>query len=191
MPREDIEYIVSQAKCPVLIDEAYFEFYGESAVGLMKEYDNVIITRTFSKAYGLAAARVGYILASASIISMLERVLMPYHVNSLSLATAEVLYQMRDEFMPNLEQIISERQRLASSLEDISGVKVYPSETNFILIKTVKSKELSSALAAKNIGIRDFSTAPGLVNCIRITVGTPLENDQLLQAIVSFMKEGA
>ena len=191
MPTEDIEYIVSNAQCPVLIDEAYFEFYGESAVGLLKEYDNVIITRTFSKAYGLAAARVGYVLGSASIIAMLEKVLMPYHVNALSLATAEVLYQMRDEFMPSLEQIISERQRLASSLEDIPGIKVYPSETNFILLKTLKSKELSSALATKNIGIRDFSTAPGLLNCIRITVGTPLENDELLQAIVSFMKEGA
>lgn len=190
MPNEDIEYIASQAACPVLVDEAYFEFYGQSAVGLMDKYDNIIVTRTFSKAYGLAAARVGYVLANASIIAMLDRVLMPYHVNSLSLATAEVLYQMRDEFMPGLEQIIAERQRIAGSLEAISGFKVYPSETNFVLIKTEKSKELSAYLSSKDIGIRDFSTAPGLSNCIRITVGTPLENDDLLKAIAAFMKEG-
>lgn len=190
MPTEDIEYIVSRATCPVLVDEAYFEFYGESAVGLMSQYDNVIIARTFSKAYGLAAARVGYVLASSEIIAMLGRVLMPYHINSLSLVTAEILYQMRDEFMPGLEQIIAERNRLVASLESISGIKVYPSETNFILIKTTQSKELAAYLAQKNIGVRDFSTAPGLINCIRLTVGTPLENDELLRNIVAFMKEG-
>lgn len=189
-PIEDIEYIVSRAACPVLVDEAYFEFYGESAVGLMAKYDNVIIARTFSKAYGLAAARVGYVLANPEIIAMLGRVIKPYHINSLSLVTAEILYQMRDEFMPGLEQIISERKRLAASLESIYGIKVYPSEANFILIKTAKSKELAAYLSEKNIGIRDFSAAPGLINCIRLTVGTPLENDKLLQAIVTFMKEG-
>ena len=190
MPEEDIEYIVSRAACPVLVDEAYFEFYGQSAVSLMDRYDNIIVTRTFSKAYGLAAARVGYMLANASIIAMLDRVLMPYHVNSLSLVTAEVLYQMRDELMPGLEQIITERQRLAGSLESITGIKIYPSETNFILLKTEKSKELSTYLSSKNISIRDLSTAPGLLDCIRFTVGTPLENDDLLKAIVAFMKEG-
>lgn len=190
MPHEDIEYIVSQAKCPVLVDEAYFEFYGQSAVDLMDKYDNVIIARTFSKAYGLAAARVGYVLANADIIAMLDRVLMPYHINSLSLATTEILYQMRDEFMPGLEQIIAERKRLAAALEAIAGIKVYPSETNFILIKTPQSKQLSDYLFAKNIGIRDFSAVPGLINCIRFTVGTPLENDDLLKAIQAFMKEG-
>jgi len=190
MPHEDIEYIVSLAKCPVLVDEAYFEFYGQSAVDLMAKYDNVIIARTFSKAYGLAAARVGYVLANAGIIAMLERVLMPYHINALSLATAEILYQMRDEFMPGLEQIIAERQRLAGSLEAIAGIKVYPSETNFILIKTRQSIKLSAYLSAKNIGIRNFGVALGLENCIRFTVGTPLENDGLLQNILAFMKEG-
>lgn len=191
MPAEDIEYIVSRAKCPVLIDEAYIEFYGESAVGLMEKYDNVIIARTFSKAYGLAAARVGYVLAPVEVIAMLSRVLMPYHINSLSLATAEILYQMRDEFMPGLEQIVAERKRLAASLEAIPGIKVYPSETNFLLIKTAKSQELAAYLSDKNIGIRDFSTVPGLINCIRLTVGTPLENDDVLKAITAFMKEGA
>jgi len=191
MPHEDIEYIVSQAKCPVLVDEAYFEFYGESAVDLMAKYENIIIARTFSKAYGLAAARVGYVLGTASIIAMLDRVLMPYHINSLSLATAEILYQMRDEFMPSLEQIVAERIRLAAALEGIAGIKVYPSETNFLLIKTAKSKELGAYLSAKNIGIRDFSVVPGLINCIRLTVGTPLENGNLLKAITAFMREGA
>lgn len=191
MPPADIQLIVSKAKCPVLVDEAYFEFYGESAVGLMAQYENVIIARTFSKAYGLAAARVGYVLAPATIITMLERVLMPYHINALSLATAEILYQMRDEFMPGLEQVIEERIRLVASLEGIAGIKVYPTETNFILIKTEKAPALGAYLLEKNIGVRDFSTVPGLINCIRFTVGTPFENDGLMQAITAFMREEA
>ncbi len=190
MPHADIAYIVSQAQCPVLVDEAYVEFYGDSAVDLMAKYDNIIIARTFSKAYGLAAARVGYVLANASIIEMLGRVLMPYHINCLSLVTAEVLYQMRDEFMPGLEQIVIERKRLAGSLEEIAGIKVYPSETNFILIKTEKAIALGEYLSSKNIGVRSFGAAPGLENCIRFTVGTPLENDQLLKEIQVFMKGG-
>jgi histidinol-phosphate aminotransferase len=186
---EDIEYIVSKAQCPVVVDEAYYEFYGQSAVGLMKKYDNLIVARTLSKAYGLAAIRVGYMLADAGVASMVGRVIMPYHINALSLVTAEVVYQMRDEFMPSIGQIIAERKRLSGVLESITGITVFPSETNFILIRTVKAKELSTYLSEKNIGVRDFSAAPYLTNCIRITVGTPLENDNLCKTIKAFMKE--
>jgi len=191
IPKEDIEYIVSKLKCPVVVDEAYYEFYGESAVDLMGQYDNLIVARTLSKAYGLAAARVGYMLANAEIVSMVERVMMPYHMNALSLVTAEVVYQMRDEFLPIIGQIIAERERLITLLTTLPDITVYPSETNFILLKTKKAKELSAYLSDKNIGIRDFSSAPYLTNCIRITVGTPLENDNLSKAIEVFLKEGS
>ncbi|MDF2634664.1 MAG: Histidinol-phosphate aminotransferase [Pelosinus sp.] len=189
IPKEDIEYIVSRVQCPVVVDEAYYEFYGQSAVNLMKKYEHLIIARTLSKAYGLAAIRVGYMLANTEIVSMVDRVMMPYHINALSLITAQVVYQMRDEFMPIIGQIIEERKRLAVSLAAIEDIIVYPSETNFILIKTKKAQQLSAYLSEKNIGIRDFSTAPLLINCIRITVGTPLENDTLCKAIKEFMTQ--
>jgi histidinol-phosphate aminotransferase len=189
IPQEDIEYIVSKVQCPVIVDEAYYEFYGQSAVNLMKKYDHLIVARTLSKAYGLAAIRVGYMLANAEIVSMVDRVLMPYHVNALSLITAQVVYQMRDEFMPVIGQIIEERKRLSKSLSAIEDITVYPSETNFILIRTEKAQELSAYLSEKNIGIRDFSMVPLLTNCIRITVGTPLENDSLCKAVKEFMNE--
>jgi histidinol-phosphate aminotransferase len=189
IPQEDIEYIVSKVQCPVIVDEAYYEFYGQSAVNLMKKYDHLIVARTLSKAYGLAAIRVGYMLANAEIVSMVDRVLMPYHVNALSLITAQVVYQMRDEFMPVIGQIIEERKRLSKSLSAIEDITVYPSETNFILIRTEKTQELSAYLSEKNIGIRDFSMVPLLTNCIRITVGTPLENDSLCKAVKEFMNE--
>lgn len=189
IPSEDIEYIVSKAECPVVVDEAYYEFYGQSAVELMKKYDNLIVARTLSKAYGLAAIRVGYMLANVGIVSMVSRVIMPYHINALSLITAEVVYQMRDEFLPSIGLIIAERKRLSGVLQTLPGIQVFPSETNFILIRTAKAKELSAYLSEKNIGIRDFSAAPYLTNCIRITVGTPLENDDLCKAIKNFIKE--
>ena len=189
IPQEDIEYILSKVQCPVVVDEAYYEFYGQSAVSLMKKYDHLIVARTLSKAYGLAAIRVGYMLSNTEIVSMVNKVMMPYHINTLSLITAQVVYQMRDEFMPIIGQIIGERKRLADSLSAIAGITVYPSETNFILIKTEKAQKLSAYLSEKNIGIRDFSTAPLLTNCIRITVGTPLENDNVYKAIKTFMNE--
>ncbi len=189
IPQEDIEYILSKVQCPVVVDEAYYEFYGQSAVNYMKKYDHLIVARTLSKAYGLASIRVGYMLANAEIVSMVNKVMMPYHINALSLITAQVVYQMRDEFMPIIGQIIGERKRLADSLSAIPGITVYPSETNFILIKTEKAQKLSAYLSEKNIGIRDFSTAPLLINCIRITVGTPLENDKVYKAIKAFMGE--
>jgi histidinol-phosphate aminotransferase len=189
IPMDDIEYIVSKVKCPVVVDEAYYEFYGQSAVALMGKYDHLIVARTLSKAYGLAATRVGYMLANTDIVSMADRVMMPYHMNALSLITAQVVYQMRDEFMPIIGQTIAERERLADLLRGVPNVTVYPSETNFILLKTAKAQELSAYLSGKNIGIRDFSRAPYLTNCIRVTVGTPLENDNLYKAIGEFMKE--
>jgi histidinol-phosphate aminotransferase len=189
IPQEDIEYIVSKVQCPVIVDEAYYEFYGQSAVNLMKKYGHLIVARTLSKAYGLAAIRVGYMLANAEIVAMVERVLMPYHVNALSLITAQVVYQMRDEFMPVIGQIIEERKRLSKSLSAMEGITVYPSETNFILIRTEKAQKLSAYLSEKNIGIRDFSMTPLLTNCIRITVGTSLENDRLCKVVKEFMNE--
>lgn len=185
---EDIEYIAANANCLVVVDEAYHEFYGESAVGLLEKYPNMAVARTFSKAYGLAAARVGYLLASAEVIKMVGKLMMPYHVSSLALATAEVVYQMRDEFAGRINQIVVERERMADALQAIPNVKVYPSAANFLLFQLAEAAGLSRHLAQENIGIRDFSETPGLENCLRVSIGTPLENDDLLQSINRYMK---
>jgi histidinol-phosphate aminotransferase len=183
MPPEDIEYIVAHANCPVVVDEAYYEFYGQSAVRLLGQYSNLIVARTFSKAYGMAAARIGYMLAANEITAMVGKVMMPYHVNALSLVAAEVICQMRDEFVLNIKQTLVERNRLAVSLECLPGVKVYPSETNFLLIRINNADALTKLMADQGIAIRDFGSAPGLTDCLRITVGTPLENEAVLQVM--------
>lgn len=190
MPPEDIEYIVAQAECPVLVDEAYHEFSGESAVSLLKKYKNVMITRTFSKAYGLASARVGYMLGDAELVQAIGKMLMPYHVNALSLVAAETVFQMRDELVPYIKQIIAEREHLSQQLRNLPGVTVYPSKANFILIKLDNAGALAQYLAERSISIRDFSAAPGLKDCLRVTVGTPVENTTFVQAVEEFLKRG-
>ncbi len=184
----DIEYIAKNIACPLAVDEAYVEFYGVSAASLLEKYPNLIVARTFSKAYGLAAARVGYMLAGKDIIHMVGKACMPYHVNVMSLATAAIVYQMRDEFVPRIQMYVAERKRMAEGLAKLAGVTVYPSETNFILMHHEKSAELNAYLESLKIGVRSFGNAPGLTNCLRITIGTREENDQWFSAIKGFVE---
>lgn len=183
MEEQDIEYIAQQAGCPVVVDEAYIEFHGRSAVGLLNRYANLMIARTFSKAYGFASARVGYLIAAADIVAMLGKICMPYHVNALSLAGAEIIYQMRGEFAPYIQQTIDERRRLAAVLAELPGVTVYPSVTNFLLVKFTQAARVAAALAEHGVGVRDFSSVPGLIDCLRISIGTAAQNDRVLKVI--------
>ena len=187
----DIEYIAQNIECAFLVDEAYIEFYGESAVGLLKKYPHMIIARTFSKAYGLAAARVGYMLASEAIVEMIDKSYMPYHMNVLSLVTADIVYQMRHEYVPRIQMMIAERKRLQEELKKLPGLKVYPSATNFILVKYEQAIALNDAMEAQGIGLRSFGNAPRLENCLRISMGTWEENDIWYKAIRDFIEERA
>ena len=183
-----VEKIVVSIDCAFLLDEAYVEFYGRSAVNLVAKYPNLLVARTFSKAYGLAGARVGYMIAQAEVTRMVNKTFMPYHMNKLSLATADIVYQMRDEFVPRLQFIINERNRLAELLKNLRGVEVFPSETNFLLIRLERAEELKNHLESLDIGIRYFApSAFGLKNCLRISIGTQIENDTVFAAIKNFL----
>ena len=185
LPPEQIEYMVANTRSLVVVDEAYHEFYGKTSVNLLGKYPNVAIARTFSKAYGLAAARVGYLLAGEEIAQTIGKILLPYGVNALTLATAELVYTMRQEFAASLDVNKQERERMTKAFGAINGVKVYPSQTNFLLVKSDNAAAMVAKLNARNIGVRDFSTVPGLINCIRIGVGTPAENNAVLEAVTS------
>jgi histidinol-phosphate aminotransferase len=182
-----VEQVVAEAGCPVVVDEAYFEFFqGQSALGLLSRYPNVIVARTFSKAYGLAAARVGYAAAGESIMAQLNKVLLPYHVNAFSLTAAAVAWEHKAEFDPGIARTMAERDRLTTALQAASGIEVFPSSTNFILVRLAKAGELSRFLAAQGIGVRDFSASAALAGCLRVTVGTAAENDAFLHAVSEF-----
>ena len=191
IPLEDIEYIAQNIECAFLVDEAYLEFAGEkeSAVPLLKKYPHLIVARTFSKAYGLAAARVGYMMADAAIVEMTEKAFMPYHLNVLSLVTADIVYQMRDEFLPRIYMLRDECRRVGDALKDMPGLTVYPSHTNFILLKYAKAVELNEYLTERGIGVRSFGSAPRLENCLRVSMGTREENDVWLKEVQRFIEE--
>ena len=188
----NIEYIAKNFRGALLIDEAYMEFFDEkqSALNIIGKYEHLIVARTFSKAYGLAAARVGYMFAAADVVSMIEKTYMPYHLNVLSLAAADTVYQMRHEYAPRISATIAERKRMAAELAKISGFTVYPSVTNFIFVKYEKAADLNDCLMRKGIGIRAFSS-PQLKNYLRISVGLREENDVILNEIKKFSEGGA
>lgn len=192
-PLKDVEKIAKSIDCPLLMDEAYMEFaeaeciWG-SAVSLLKKYPHIIVARTFSKAYGLAACRVGYMLAAEDIAEMTGKTLMPYYLNVLSLTVADTVWQMRDEFRHRTIRTINERIRLAAELKKLKGLTVYPSATNFLLVKYDRAAELNEYLAEISIGVRSFGTAPRLENTLRFSIGTSAENDQWLLAVQAFVR---
>ncbi len=189
IPLKDIETVLKHAECPVILDAAYCEFDENTVLPDINEYPNLIIARTFSKAYGLAGLRVGYMVGSAELIETISKSLMPYNVNAVSLAMAEAVFDRRHEFQADIIATIRERKILSDKLAAFPGIKVYPSKTNFILIKYDKSFELNNYLRTKQIAVRDFKPASILKDCLRITIGTKSENDILLQAIKDFQGE--
>ena len=189
IPLKDIEYVAENIDCALLLDEAYMEFFNQSAAGLLKKYPHLIVARTFSKAYGLASARVGYMLADEKIASVTGKAYMPYHMNVLSLVTADIVYQMRDEFRPRMDMTVAERKRMAGELAKIKGIAVYPSETNFLLIKCDQGDALNEFFVERGVGVRSFGRAARLENCLRISMGLREENDEVLGLIKKFAEE--
>ena len=183
--------------CPgvVMIDEAYIEFApeGSSAEPLLAEYDNLVILHTLSKAFCLAGARIGYLLGSPDAIGALAAVRQPYSVNSFSQAAGLVAVRERASFSPAVQRIRAERSRLCAGLEALSGLglEVWPSSSNFMLVRMPRAHRVRELLRDEySILVRDFSSAPGLTDCLRITVGTPEENDAVLDALAAILGGG-
>ena len=182
--------------CPglVMVDEAYGEFAaaGTSAEALLAEHDNLLVLHTLSKAFALAGARCGYVIAAPDVIDALAAVRQIYSVNVLTQAAALAAVRARAEFDPTVEKIVSERTRLYESLARVEGVRVWPSEGNFVLVRMAGASRVRERLRdERSILVRDFSYAPGLADCLRITVGTPEENDAVIDALAELVPEEA
>lgn len=182
--------------CPglVMVDEAYGEFAAadSSAETLLAEHDNLLVLHTLSKAFALAGARCGYVIAAPDVIDALAAVRQIYSVNVLTQAAALAAVRARAEFDPTVDAIVSERSRLYESLARVGGVRVWPSEGNFILARMAGASRVRERLRdERSILVRDFSYAPGLADCLRITVGTPEENDAVIEALSEIVPEEA
>ena len=187
--KKDVLRLVEESKRPVVVDEAYGEFAGESFIPLVDRYPNLIVTRTFSKAYALAGMRIGYSIANKELTLAMQKVKVPYSLNKVAEHVGVKALRDQEFVRRTVEVVSSERKRLEKGLSDL-GFQVYPSEANFILFKCPKSsEEIVKRLAAKNVMIRDFGKKRMLENCARTTIGTREQNDELLLRLGEVMRE--
>ena len=178
-----IEQIIQNFKGIVFVDEAYIDFCKEkSLIQLIHTYPNLIISQTFSKAYGLAGIRIGAAFANTKIIDLFYKIKPPYNINELS--QNQLIKSLSDYkiFEENLENILVQKTRLIAALKDVEMVKcIYPSDANFILLEVIDADDLYQFLLTHNVIIRNRNSV--IPNCIRITIGNAYEITQLINAI--------
>jgi histidinol-phosphate aminotransferase len=183
--REDILTLLQSFTGLVVIDEAYIDFSAQkSLVSDLSSYPNLIITQTLSKAYGLAGIRLGICIASEEIIDILNKIKPPYNINSLTQERAISALADWDTTQGQITQLIAERKGLFAQLEKISFVeKVYPSDANFLLVRVDDANKRYAQLIENDIVVRNRSKQVGCENCLRFSVGTPQENQILIETL--------
>lgn len=187
--QEDIVELLNNFSGIIVLDEAYIDFSPEkSFLPHLKEYPNLIILQTFSKAWGMAGIRLGMAFARPEIIQILSKIKYPYNVNILTQQKAmELLTQNKDKTNEWKELLLSQRESVKIELEKFSFVQtIYPSDANFLLIKVEGAKKIYSFLANQEIIIRDRSSVALCDGCLRITIGSPEENQVLLEALKQY-----
>lgn len=169
----------------VVVDEAYIDFAsGPSAVSLLDGRERLVVLQTLSKAWGLAGARVGIALGAPALITLLRAIKLPYNVNTLSQRAALVRLQEVERFKEEVAVLVQQREWLTKTLSTLSGVlQVYPSQGNFLLVQIRGSSQVFEALRAEGVIVRDRSRELHCEECLRISIGTPEENELLVEAI--------
>jgi histidinol-phosphate aminotransferase len=182
---EDLRALLRSTSGLVVVDEAYHEFAGHSVVPLLRDHENLVVLRTFSKAMAMAALRVGYLLAAPELASEFSKAVLPYNLNAVSQTAAEVAVEMyEDELRPLVRKISAERERLYDELSRIAGLTPVRSSANFMVVKSsIDPTQVFRELIKRDILIRDVGGYPMLRDYFRLSVGTPDENDLLLSAL--------
>jgi histidinol-phosphate aminotransferase len=188
LSHHDVETLLTNYWGVVVIDEAYINFSRtRSFIQELAEYPNLVVMQTLSKAWGLAALRLGMAFASTEIINVLNRIKPPYNVNQASQDLALEALEKVAEVNEMIREIVAERQVLEQALPSLKLViKVHPSDANFLLVQVTDAKKVYEYLLAKGIVVRDRSKVELCEGCLRITVGTPSENKELLKALAEF-----
>jgi histidinol-phosphate aminotransferase len=183
-PRADLLKIAEAAPdAAVLIDEAYFEFYGETLVPDLARHPNLFVGRTFSKAYGLAGLRLGALTGATEQIGYIRRFGLPFNVNSVALECLEEALADQAFVREHTAQVRQGRERLAHLLSEL-GLRFWPSQTNFVLVRIGEpAKRFVESMQRRGIVVRDSSANPGCDGCVRITIGTPRQMEGVLEAI--------
>ena len=191
--REDLLSIARSApEAAVLIDEAYFEFYGQTMLGEHLELPNLFVARTFSKVYGMAGLRLGVLVGNSEQMPLVRRVSSPYNVNAVALACLPEAIADQDYVRRYVEDVLESRCRLEGVLAE-RGVQFWPSQANFILTKigasALDAAEFVEVMRARGILVRDRSADHGCEGCVRITVGPREHTDKLLSALGAAFRE--
>jgi len=186
---DDIKKIVDASRGIVIVDEAYIHFGGETVIDLIKDYDNLILLRTFSKAFGLAGLRIGMMIGNENIIGQLSKVKLPYNINIFSIIVLEEIFKNLSFLEDNIKKILTQREYLENSFKEFNKLEVIPTSTNFFLVRVKDSKWLFNELLKFSILVRDVSNYPMLNNCLRISVGSKNENQLLVKSLRKIYKK--
>jgi histidinol-phosphate aminotransferase len=184
-----IESLLSLPRTVVVLDEAYAEFSRSSWLGRLGDFENLVVLRTLSKAYGMAGLRLGMLFAKPALTRELEKVRLPYNVNAVTqcLAALALEDRHRPSFQAQLEEVLAAKAVLGKRLAGARGLEVLPSQANFFLVRCPQASALHRALMRDGIRVRSFNH-PRLRDCLRITVGKPAENEALCGSIEKFFQ---
>lgn len=183
-----IEEILTKFNGMVIVDEAYGEYSGNSMIPRINEFDNLIVLRTFSKAYAMAALRVGYAITNLDLADMMNSVKIPYSLNSISEGAAIAAVNDQEFVTRSKNMVLAERPKLSKMLTDL-GFLPYPSDSNFILAKCpVDHSVVVQRLKDNGILIRDFGNKRRMENCVRFTVGTEEMNNKVIEVLKQMLE---
>ena len=183
-PRETVEAVLELAPGVVVVDEAYAQFAPWSSMSLLADDRPLVVTRTFSKTWSMAGCRLGYLVGPAAVVAQLERVVLPYHLDAASQVAGRLALRFQGEMEARVAAVVAERERLLAGLARLP-VDVWPSAANFVLFRplSVDGAAVWKGLVERSVLVRDCSSWPRLAGCLRVTVGTPAEDDAFLSAL--------
>jgi histidinol-phosphate aminotransferase len=191
-PEELLRIATSAPAAALLVDEAYFEFYGETLMPRCGETPNLFVARTFSKTYGMAGLRVGVLVGHEEQMRAVRLVCSPYNVNAVALACLPAAIADQGFIQQYVRDVLQSRTRMEHAFAD-SGIQFWPSQANFVLFRVGSDRVASAAFVAKmrelGILVRDRSSDPGCEGCVRITLGPSAHTDRLLAALPEVLKE--
>jgi histidinol-phosphate aminotransferase len=183
-PEALVREVIEAAPGLVVVDEAYGQFAPWSALALVDDDRPVVVTRTYSKTWSMAAARLGYLVGPRWLVAELDKVVLPYHLDAAKQIAGRLAVRFRDEMEARVRAVVDERERVTSVLRELP-VQVWPSAANFILFRPLhaRGRVVWQGLLDRSVLVRDCSSWPRLDDCLRVTIGTPEEDETFLSAL--------
>jgi histidinol-phosphate aminotransferase len=187
-PEATVRAVLDQVPGLLVVDEAYGQFAPWSALTLLDEDEPLVVTRTFSKTWSMAAARLGYLVGPSWLVTELEKVVLPYHLDAAKQIAGRLALRYTDEMEERVKLVVDERERISAALRELP-VHVWPSGANFVLFRPSErdGRAVWQGLLDRSVLVRDCSSWPRLGGCLRVTIGTPEEDDAFLAALTEVL----